>query len=102
MDLWYVPSTPKLLRKTFSVYESARHGATSGMAKHLTTHEITSDVRFARMNGYSQAIGGGDHTELDLWGGRRPERARLTSREATRGWFVKVRQPFSAVESPEF
>ena len=54
------------------------------------------------MNGYSQAIGGGDHTELDSWAGRRAERARLTSKEAIRRWFIKVRQPFSAVESPEF
>ena len=42
---------PELLRKTFSVYESARHGATSGMVKHLRTHGITSDVHLARMNG---------------------------------------------------
>ena len=72
------------------------------MVKHLKTHGITSDVHFARMNGYSQAIGGRDHTELDSWGGRRPERARLTSREATRRWFVKMRQLFLVVESPEF
>ena len=74
---------PELLRKTFSVYKSARHGAMSRIVKHLRTYRIMSDVHFARMNGYSQAIGGGHHTELDLWGGRRPERPRLTSREAT-------------------
>jgi hypothetical protein len=48
---------PELLRKPFEVYESKRHGATSGMGPHLKTHRITSDVHFARMNGYSQAIG---------------------------------------------
>jgi len=56
---------PHLLRRKFSVRESNRHGATTGMGNHLKTHQITADVHFARMNGYSKAIGGGDYTELD-------------------------------------
>jgi hypothetical protein len=86
--------------KPFDVLESRRHGVTSGMIKHLKQHGVTSEVHYARMRGYEHATGGGDHTELDNWGRKKP--ARLTAKEATRRWFVKSRTPFSSVETEDF
>jgi hypothetical protein len=54
------------------------------------------------MNRYSKAIGGGDYTELDSWSGQAKSSARLTAKDVTRRWFVKTRQPFSAVGTHEF
>jgi hypothetical protein len=90
------------LSKKFSVLESSRHGVTSGMVNHLKVHKITADSHTMRLHGYSEAIGGGDYTELDGWSGKSRPRARLTAKEATRRWFVKTRQPFSQIESDEF
>jgi hypothetical protein len=39
------------------------------MDKHLKTHGITKNYHFARIHGYSDAIDGGDYTELDGWSG---------------------------------
>ena len=40
--------------KLWDVYESKRHGATSGMMKHLSTHQITEGTHAARLRGYTQ------------------------------------------------
>jgi hypothetical protein len=93
---------PYALRKRFQVLESNRRGVTSGMGDHLKTHGITKESHHARINGYGRAIGGGDYTETDAWSGRPRQRARLTAKESIRRWFVKHRQPFSAVETPAF
>jgi hypothetical protein len=93
---------PTLLRKNFNMLESNRRGVTTGMGKHLRTHGITTDTHFARVHGYSEAISGGDYTELDAWSGKPKARARLSSKQATRRWFVKTRQPFSTVEDDSF
>jgi len=91
---------PNALRKKFYCLESNRRGVTTGMGKHLRTHGITADTHFARTHGYSSSPGG--YTETDTWSGREKSRARLTSRQATRRWFVKTRQPFSAIEDNSF
>ena len=93
---------PHKWNSKFTVLESNRRGVTSGMGKHLKVHGITKDTHFSRIYGYGGGVSGGDYTELDAWSGRPRQRARLTSREATRRWFVKTRQPFSTVESDEF
>src|SRR6266480_6754043 len=50
--------------KPYTVLESKRHGATSGMVEHLKRHRVTAEVHFARMRGYDHALSGGDYTEL--------------------------------------
>ena len=72
------------------------------MGNHLKLHGITQNSHFLRIRGYSEAIGGGDYTELDAWSGKPKPRARLSAHEATRRWFVKTRQPFSVVETNKF
>ncbi len=61
------------------------------MDKYLKTHGITKNSHFARIYGYSDAIGSGDYTELDGWSSKLMPRVRLTTRESTRRWFVKTR-----------
>jgi hypothetical protein len=78
------------LGQKYVVLESNRRGVTSGIDKHLKTHGITKNSYFARIHGYFNAIGGGDYTELDGWSGKPMLRARLTTKEFTRRWFVKT------------
>lgn len=95
---------PNKLSKTFEVLESHRNGVTTGMGKHLKrVHRISKETHFARIYGYSTGgIMGGSYTEVDPWSGRPQPRARITKPQSIRRWFVKTRQPLSAVESTEF
>jgi hAT family protein len=114
-----VPGAPKILQeyrytcthcivkrslcKLFVVLESNRHGATTGMVKHLMrAHKITQASHFARLRGYQHGPGNTDYTEVDSWSNTQATRRRLTAREATRRFFVKHRTPFSTVESESF
>ncbi len=72
------------------------------MGNHLKLYGVTQNSHFLRLHGYSEAIGGGDYTELNAWSGKPKPRARLSTHEATQRWFVKTRQPFSVVETNEF
>jgi hAT family C-terminal dimerisation region len=92
---------PAKLRKQFTVLESHRQGVTTGMGDHLKTHGITRDTHFARLHGYTKVASGGSYPELN-WSGQSLIQARLTSRQASRRWFIKSRQPFSEVEAVEF
>ena len=91
------------LCKLFVVLESNRHGATTGMVKHLMrAHKITQASHFSRLRGYQHGPGNTDYTEVDPWSNTQATRRRLTAREATRRFFVKHRTPFSTVESESF
>lgn len=91
----------KLIGKPFKVYESNRHGVTSGMGTHLKiSHHITAESHQRRLMGYSNRTG--TFTENDAWRGEPKHQARLSASEATRRWVVKTRQPFSVVDTPEF
>jgi hypothetical protein len=91
---------PSKVLHLFKVYESNRHGATTGMINHLRKHQITEASHNARKLGYSH--GTGAYTENDTWSRGKKHQARLTAKEATRRWVVKTRQPFSVVDRKEF
>ena len=93
--------------KPFRQLESKRHGATSGMNRHLKSHGITAETHFAYMHRVSTAIGGGDYTECDKWNSDSPPYSTLCPNrfgrsEATRRWVVLTRQPFSGVNEDSF
>ena len=60
------------------------------MDKHLKTYGITKNSHFARIHGYSDTISSSDYTELDSQSSKPMPRARLTTRESTRRWFMKT------------
>ena len=72
------------------------------MDKYLKTHGITKNSHFTRIHGYSNTIGGSDYTKLNSQSSKPIPRARLTTKESTRRWFVKTRQLFSIVKTKEF
>jgi hypothetical protein len=88
----------------FTQYESKRHGSTSGMRDHLSiAHGITKESHEGRIRGYTQGKEMGAYTENTSWSSTtKKHQNRLSRKEATRRWFVKTRQPFKAVEAPEF
>lgn len=72
------------------------------MDKHLKTHGITKNSHFVRIQGYSTTISDSDYTKLNSQSSKPMPRARLTTRESTRRWFVKTQQPSSIAETNEF
>jgi hypothetical protein len=60
------------------------------MDKHLKTYDIIKNSYFTRIHGYSDAINSSDYTELNSWSGKPMPRARLTTKESIRRWFVKT------------
>jgi hypothetical protein len=88
--------------KLWEVYESKRHGATSGMMKHLSTHQNTEGTHAARLRGYTRGEDRETYTEKEGRSGKTKTQARLTMKEVTRRWVVKARQPFSVVGTDEF
>ena len=91
---------PDKHNKKYSVLESHRKGVTTGMGDHLKAHGITKDTHNARKAGYIKA----PHNNPDnTWSGAGDLLvARLTPRQSMRRWFVKSRQAFLEVETPEF
>jgi hAT family protein len=91
---------PHKLQKKFGVLESHRGGVTSGMGDHLKSHGITRDTHNARTAGYVKT----PHNKPDSTWSRTDDllMARLTPKQSMRRWFVKSRQDFSEIESPEF
>jgi hypothetical protein len=66
-------------------------------------HHISEKTHKGRLLGYIQGKGENAYSETSGWSGTtKSQQNRLTKREATRRWFVKTRQPFSAIETPEF
>jgi hypothetical protein len=91
---------PNKHNKKYSVLESHRKGVTTGMGDHLKAHGITKDTHNARKAGYIKA----PHSNPEnTWSGASDLLvARLTPRQSMRRWFVKSRQAFLEVETPEF
>lgn len=89
--------------KKFTILESKRHGTTTAMKYHLIkAHQISRETHEGRISGYNRGHGNEEYSESGWSGTTKKQQNRLTAREATRRWFVKTRQPFSAVESVEF
>lgn len=91
-------------RVKFTVLESNRHGSTTRMRDHLMkAHSLTQTTHDGRIAGYHRGQNMLSYSETNGWSGTtKIQQHRLTARQATRRWFVKNRQPFSAVESTEF
>lgn len=100
-NLCYGPNAdPLFVHKKYQVLENKRKGVTSGMGDHLKLHGITKEIHNARQAGYFKE----PHSNPDTtWSGNVDLiTARLQPKEAMRRWFVKSRQAFLVVESPEF